>query len=86
MLEAMAAGQAIVSTRVGGPAEVFEDDVTALLVPPEDPEAMAVALERLLNDPTSIARLGAAARAHLTANFHPKIIAQRTVAFLTESL
>jgi glycosyltransferase involved in cell wall biosynthesis len=82
MLEAMAAGQAIVSTRVGGPAEVFEDGQTALLVPPDDPGALADALERLLEDPALIRRLGSAAAERLEADFNPERIARRTVAFL----
>lgn len=86
MLEAMAAGQAIVSTRVGGPAEVFEEGKTALLVPPENPVAMADALERLIDDPALATRLGHAARVTLETGYAPEAIAQRTVAFLGESL
>lgn len=82
MLEAMAAGQAIVSTRVGGPAEILENERTALLVAPDDPVALADALERLLNDPALVRRLGEAAAARLAADFSPARIAERTAAFL----
>lgn len=81
LLEAMSAGQAIVSTAVGGPAEVLTDGETALLVPPEDPAAMADALRRLLDDPALLARLGQAAKAKVENVFHPKTIATETVAF-----
>ena len=86
MLEAMAAGQAIVSTEVGGPAEVFEDGKTALLVPSEDPTAMADALARLLEDPALISELGQAARARLERDFAPKVIAARTADFIRDAL
>lgn len=82
VLEAMAAGQAIVSTAVGGPAEILADGETALFVPPDDPAAMADAFERLLEDPALIRRLGSAAAERLDADFNPERIARRTVAFL----
>ena len=51
LIEAMACGKAVVATDHGGPAEVVEDGVTGILVPPSNPEAMARAVSRLLNDP-----------------------------------
>lgn len=50
VVEAMAAGRAIVCTRSGGPEETLDDGVTALMVPPGDPRAMAEAIERFLDD------------------------------------
>jgi glycosyltransferase involved in cell wall biosynthesis len=47
ILEAMAAGRAVVATRVGSLDEVVEDDRTGLLVPTNDAGALAAALERL---------------------------------------
>lgn len=82
MLEAMAAGQALVATNVGGPAEVLEDGKTALLVPPNDPQAMADALERLIKDPDLAPALGQAARAKLKADFAPQTVAYQWIAFL----
>lgn len=86
LLEAMASGQAIVSTAVGGPAEVLRDGETALLVPPDDPSAMASALKRLLDDPELAERLGKAARAEIASQFSPEKIAVDTVAFCREVL
>jgi glycosyltransferase involved in cell wall biosynthesis len=59
-LEAMAAGRALVAARVGGLAELVVDGRTALLVPPEDPGALAEAIKRLAEDAGLCARLGAA--------------------------
>ena len=49
-LEAMAAGVPVAASRVGGLAEMLADGETALLVPPDDPAALAAALSRLQGD------------------------------------
>ena len=66
LLEAMAAGAAVVATRVSG-ASVL--DGVGLLVPPDDPGALAAAADRLLAHPDERARLGAAARARAVERF-----------------
>ena len=63
LLEAMAYGMAIASTSVGGIPEVLESGVEGLLVPAEDPEALAEALCRLAGDEELRQRLSAAALA-----------------------
>ncbi len=50
LLEAMALGTPCVSTEVTGIPEVLQDEVTGLVVPRDDPEALAGALERLLGE------------------------------------
>ena len=49
-LEAMASGVPLVAARVGGLADMLVDGETALLVPPDDPDALAAALSRLQSD------------------------------------
>lgn len=51
LLEAMALGTPIVASRVGGLAEVLQDSVTALLIPPGDAHALAQAILQLYGDP-----------------------------------
>lgn len=51
VLEALASGVPVVSTNVGGVPYLVEHEKTALLVPAQDPEAMANAILLLLNDP-----------------------------------
>lgn len=62
LLEAMAHGMAVVATDVGGIPEVVADGEDGLLVPPEDPDALAEALCRLAAEPELRRRLAAAAR------------------------
>ena len=57
LLEAMASGVPIVSTNVGGVPYMVQDGVSALLVPPRDPEALAHAARRILEDPQLASRL-----------------------------
>lgn len=66
-LEAMAAGKAVVATRVGGVPEVVVDGATALLVPADDVGALAAAVRRVAADAPLRARLGAAGRARAAA-------------------
>jgi glycosyltransferase involved in cell wall biosynthesis len=62
LYEYMAAGRPIVASRIGQIAEVLENEVTALLVPPDDATALAEAIVRLVDDGCLRARLGHAAR------------------------
>lgn len=63
LLEAMAAGVPIVATDIPGYRAVARHDREALLVPPDDPAALAGALARLLDDAALAERLRAAGRA-----------------------
>lgn len=63
LLEAMACGLPVVAADcMSGPREMIADGTDGLLVPPEDPEALAGVLRAVLVDPPLRARLGAAAR------------------------
>ena len=63
LVEAMAAGLPVVATAIPGYREVIDDGVEGLLVPPGDPEALASALRRLLDDPETAKSFGEAGRA-----------------------
>jgi glycosyltransferase involved in cell wall biosynthesis len=67
--EAMQAGCAVVASAHGGATELVADGVSGLLVPPDDPEALAGAISRLLDDPATRRRLGEAGRARIAAHF-----------------
>jgi glycosyltransferase involved in cell wall biosynthesis len=63
LLDAMAFGLPIIASRAGGIPEIVEDGVNGLLIPPEDPDALVSALERLLDDPAQRASMQSANRA-----------------------
>jgi glycosyltransferase involved in cell wall biosynthesis len=69
LLEAQASGVPVVGTRSGGVPEFVEDGVTGLLVPPQDPAALATALQRLLGDAGLRERLARAGRAQAEERF-----------------
>jgi L-malate glycosyltransferase len=62
LLESMAAGAPTVATCVGGTPEAIVDEVTGLLVEPDDSPALAAAVARLLEQPVLARQLGDAAR------------------------
>jgi glycosyltransferase involved in cell wall biosynthesis len=80
LLEAMAHGRPVVATPVGGTPELVVDGETGLLVPPRDPEALAAALQRVLDDPDLARRLGTAARARVADRFTAAEQARRILA------
>ncbi|MCS6855900.1 MAG: glycosyltransferase family 4 protein, partial [Elioraea sp.] len=78
VIEAQAMARAVVATAHGGAAETVEDGVTGLLVPPNDPAALARALDRVLS-------LGDEARAALGARAREAVLARYTSARMTEA-
>ena len=73
VLEAMASGVPVVSTNVGGVPFILRDNITGLTVPPDNPEAMAAAILRILDDPELAGRLGAAALADVRQYAWPRV-------------
>jgi glycosyltransferase involved in cell wall biosynthesis len=77
LLEAMSCGLPVVATRVGGSAEVIEDEIAGRLVAPEDPAALAAGLAEALLDAGAAARRGAAARALVLARYGMDLVVDR---------
>jgi glycogen(starch) synthase len=75
--EAEVFGRAIVASATGGLAEIVQDGVTGLLVPPDDAPALAAALRRLVSNPGLRRRLGTAARKHATREFSPEAMVRK---------
>ncbi len=69
VMEAMAAARPVVATAVGGIPEMVVDGATGMLVPPEDPDALAAALTRLTGDGGLRARMGHAGRERALERF-----------------
>jgi glycosyltransferase involved in cell wall biosynthesis len=69
LLEAAASARALVVTDVPGCRHFVRDGVEGFVVPPEDPDALAAALERLAHDAGLRRRMGEAARLRLLQGF-----------------
>ena len=69
LIEAMAAGSALVAARTGAAEFVVEDGVTGVLTPPGDADALAAALEPLMQDPARAAAMGKRARTRVLEKF-----------------
>jgi starch synthase len=83
-LEAMACGTAVVASAVGGIPEVVSDGETGLLVPPDNPGALADALGALIADPARAAALGRAGRERAVAECGWQAVAAQTAALYAE--
>jgi glycosyltransferase involved in cell wall biosynthesis len=79
VLEGMAAGLPVVVTDTVGTNETVEHERSGLVVPPDDPPAMARALVRLLRDPEQAAEYGVAARRRAERHFSAPDMARRTL-------
>jgi glycosyltransferase involved in cell wall biosynthesis len=80
LLEAAAHGRPIVATDVPGCREIARANVNALLVPPDDPAALADALDRLANDRELRTRFAAAGRSLVEAEFANARVGKEIVA------
>jgi len=69
ILEAMALGKPVVATRVGGNVELVEDGKTGLLVPIQDPKALADAILSLLNNPEQAREMGKQGKDRVAKDF-----------------
>ncbi|MDA8318805.1 MAG: glycogen synthase [Actinomycetota bacterium] len=79
-LEAMACGTAVVASAVGGIPEVVADGETGLLVPPDDPAALAGAITALTADPARAGAMGEHGRRRAVGEFSWISVAERTAA------
>ncbi|MGL6210803.1 MAG: glycosyltransferase family 4 protein, partial [Paracoccaceae bacterium] len=87
LVEASSQRLPCISTTISGVPELLTDDITGLLVPPEDPAALATALERMIRDHRLRARLGDAASTRVHEHFdHHASIRQLTTLFSAAGL
>jgi len=74
VVEAMAAGNPVVATSVGGTIDAVIDGETGLLVPPSDPSALEQALSKLVIDEQQRRRFGNAGKAHARKHFQASAV------------
>jgi glycosyltransferase involved in cell wall biosynthesis len=83
VLEAAAVGRAAIVTDVPGCRDAVEADLTGLIIPPANSEALAVAMKRFVEEPSLASSMGAAARCRVVARFDEKgVIKETTSAYL----
>lgn len=86
IIEAMGSGLPIIATAVGGTPELIRDGENGLLVPNEDDNALAVALQRLIDDAALRDRLAAQARADALTGFSLDAMVDHTVSIYQRCL
>jgi glycosyltransferase involved in cell wall biosynthesis len=77
LVESMAASRPVVAAGVGGVVDIVRQNETGILVPVEDPAAMATALRRLIEDRSALERMGAASRARAESEYRLETFARR---------
>jgi len=86
LIEAAACGRPIVATDVPGCREIVRHNENGLLVPAKDPQALAVALNRLLNDAELRESMGKRGRAMVEAEFSTEHVVEQTLQLYKELL
>lgn len=79
VLEAMALGKAVIATDAGGPREIVVNGETGLLVPPQNPPAMAKAMLRLLSDRQEAQAMGEQGRCRFLERYTAERMARETI-------
>jgi glycosyltransferase involved in cell wall biosynthesis len=82
VIEAMSLGKPVIATQGGGPSEIIAGPDQGILVPPDDPAALAAALISLIDDPERRARLGGRGRERVISDFGVDTMARNFVAAL----
>ncbi len=77
LMEAMACGVPVVTTTISGIPELITDSVNGVLIPPEDPAALAAAILRLHRDPQLATRLATTAQATIREHFDGDLLANQ---------
>ena len=86
ILEAMACGKPVIATSVGGVYRIVRDQETGLLVRRDDPNAIAAAVSRLLDDPAFARQIAARAREFVRSGFDLASCVEKTLAFYETAL
>ena len=86
LLEAWAASRPVVASRVGGVPDFVTDGATGLLVPPEDPRALAAALGRALSEPGLAESLAAAGHREARDRYDWRAVARRVLSIYDDAV
>jgi glycosyltransferase involved in cell wall biosynthesis len=86
LAEASACARPVIATDFGGFPEVVRDNETGLLVPPRDPAALALAIQRIIEHPARANQMGEAGRDFVTAQFAWPVVTARVLRVYREAL
>jgi glycosyltransferase involved in cell wall biosynthesis len=86
VMEAMAAGKAVIATDVNGARELMQDGVTGLIVPPADAGALAAAIASVIDDPARLESFGKAGKERVKQHFSMTKMADQLEAHLLEKV
>jgi glycosyltransferase involved in cell wall biosynthesis len=86
ILQALAMRKPVVATAVGGIPEVIQHQHTGVLVPPDNPQALAEAVVRVLRDPRPVAEWARAGEQLINAHYTMEHMIDRTAAVYTAVL
>ena len=81
MLEAWARRRPIIATAVQGPKELIRDGENGLLVPVDNPRALAISIKQVLSTPEMALKLAERGLDHYTNNFSEAIVVRRYLEF-----
>jgi glycosyltransferase involved in cell wall biosynthesis len=84
VIEAMASGLPVITTRTGALAEMVEDGVSGRFVPPASPQSIVHAVTSLAADPAQLVVMGQAARAAVERSFNAETNCKLLIAYLKE--
>jgi glycosyltransferase involved in cell wall biosynthesis len=73
LLEANASGKPVIASRVGGIPDVVRDGYNGILVPPNDPNALAAGIRGLMMNPENARLMGRNGRKHAEAHDWKKV-------------
>lgn len=80
----MAAGRPVVLAIDGVIRQVVDDAGAGVFTPPGDPQAMALAIEKLAGNPSALKKMGAAGRAYVEKHFNRAVLAQQLLSLFVE--
>ncbi len=86
IIEAQASGVPVIASKVGGIVDVIEDQVTGLLVPAADPQAIAEATTRIFKDPDFSGKLARNAYSRVKEKYNVELMVKSTIGVYEESL
>jgi len=85
IVEAQACGVPVVATAVGGVIDIIEDGKTGLIVPPADPQAMADAVIKIMEDKSLASKMAEAAYKKVLEKYGVDLMVERTLEVYQEA-